>query len=363
MTPPHRPPRETVPSFSADLAPSADGASFAAFQLNSAATCEIALRDGDSAADFWFKTTLFQLPRAMLFKAAALGHRTRRGPEHIAHGNDQIAIYAFIKGQSVTVCPERTISAGPGDVVLYDFGQPHESDQTEYEAIILMVARERIPAEIMVPALHGALLPAGSGAAQLLHGMMCSLFAAAATLTVAEAEAAVDALILAARASLNAAFARAASEPARNVNDLMERALAFIELNLADPLLGPERIQAYLALSRSSLYRLFEPEGGVRAVILRQRLNACLRLLLTGQAANRPWWKLAVDHGFSSETQLARAFSRCFGVTPRAFHDMIARKDHAGLTAQAQRAGFVTLQAWLDHVAGQDEAGASKTAG
>jgi AraC-like DNA-binding protein len=190
--------------------------------------------------------------------------------------------------------------------------------------------------------------------------MMRSLFTAAATLTVSEAEATVDAIILVARASLNAAFARAGSQPDRSSDDLMARALTFIERNLADPLLSAERIQAYLALSRSRLYRLFEPEGGVRAVILRQRLNACLRLLLTGQVTNQPWWKLAVDHGFSSETQLARAFSRRFGVTPRNFHDMISRKDHEGLTAQAQRAGFVTLQAWLDHLAGRGDADADK---
>lgn len=351
MTRPPPPSADRVPQFSADLAASPDGASFAAFRQNSAATCEIGLREGASAADFWFRTTLFQLPRAMLFRAEAAGHTTRRGAEHIAQGNSQFAIYAFIKGRSETVCDGRAVIAGPGDVVIYDFGRPQDGDQTAYDAVILMLPSERMPAEFLTPAAHGTLLPAGSGAARLLYGILITLFETAGALTIAEVEAAIDAVILTARASL-VALANANSAALPSDSDLINRAMAFIARNLSDPVLTAMRLQEHLGLSRSSLYRLFEPEGGVRAVILRQRLNACLRLLLTGDVADQPWWKLAADHGFDGEAQFSRAFARRFGVTPRGFHDMVRRRDHDGLTAQAQRAGFITLQAWLDHVAG-----------
>ena len=356
MTRPPDSPADAVPQFSADLAASADGASFAAFRQNSAATCEIGLREGASAADFWFRTKMFQLPRAMLFKAASVGHTTRRGPEHIAQGNSQIAIYAFIRGRCETVCDGHTISAGPGDVTIHDFGRPQHSDQAAYEAIILMLPRERMPAEMLTAALHGARLPAGSGAARLLHGMIGTLFETAGALTVAEAEAAIDAVILTTRASLSAQFTRSDGESDRGDDRMMSRALAFIDRNLSDPVLATNRLQDHLGLSRSSLYRLFEPEGGVRAVILRQRLNACLRVLLTVDVTDQPWWKLAADHGFHGQAQFSRAFARRFGVTPRGFHDMVRRRDHDGLTAQAQRAGFITLQAWLDHVVESAEA-------
>ena len=35
---------------------------------------------------------------------------------------------------------------------------------------------------------------------------------------------------------------------------------------------------------------------------------------------------------------------------------MVRRKDEAALAAQAERAGFTNLQAWIEHVAGPESA-------
>jgi AraC-like DNA-binding protein len=72
--------------------------------------------------------------------------------------------------------------------------------------------------------------------------------------------------------------------------------------------------------------------------------------MLTTVATKPSLRKIAADYGFRGETHFSRAFRARFGITPRAFHDMVSRKDHTELTAQAQRAGFASLQAWLDFV-------------
>ena len=59
---------------------------------------------------------------------------------------------------------------------------------------------------------------------------------------------------------------------------------------------------------------------------------------------------MAQSCGFRSETYLNRAFRTRFGVTPRAFRNMVRRKDYAALAAQAQRAGFASFRAWIEHV-------------
>jgi AraC-like DNA-binding protein len=75
-----------------------------------------------------------------------------------------------------------------------------------------------------------------------------------------------------------------------------------------------------------------------------------MKALLTGSAAKPALRAIARDHGFDTPAQFARAFRARFGVTPAQFYDMVRRKDEAALAAQAERAGFANLQAWIEHI-------------
>ena len=81
-----------------------------------------------------------------------------------------------------------------------------------------------------------------------------------------------------------------------------------------------------------------------------------MKALLTGGGAKPPLRAVACDHGFQTEVQFSRAFRRRFGITPNQFYDMVRRQDHAGLAAQAERAGFANLQAWIEHITATDRA-------
>jgi hypothetical protein len=39
-----------------------------------------------------------------------------------------------------------------------------------------------------------------------------------------------------------------------------------------------------------------------------------------------------------------------FGITPHQFYEMVRRRDHEGLSAQAQRAGFDHHNAWIEYL-------------
>jgi AraC-like DNA-binding protein len=131
---------------------------------------------------------------------------------------------------------------------------------------------------------------------------------------------------------------------------MLDKALGFIDRNLASHDLSPALVEANLPLSRSSLYRLFEPLGGVRSAILHRRLDRSMKALLTGSAPKPPLRAIARNHGFQTEEQFSRAFRARFGITPYQFCDMVRRRDHAGLAAQAERAGFSNLHAWIEHI-------------
>ncbi len=108
---------------------------------------------------------------------------------------------------------------------------------------------------------------------------------------------------------------------------LLAKALTLIDRELGNPDLSPAQVEAGLPLSRSGLYRLFEPLGGVRAAILQRRLERTMKSLLNGKSAKPALRTITRNYGFQSEEQLYPLFPRRFGLTPHQFHEMVRRKD------------------------------------
>jgi AraC-like DNA-binding protein len=200
-----------------------------------------------------------------------------------------------------------------------------------------------------MPSAHGSVFTAASGAGRLLYRTIDALFATIDALTLAEAHRAVDAVVAMAAGMIEGELAREAALGSCG-DPQIDSALAFIDRHLGNPDLTPALVEANLPLSRSSLYRLFEPLGGVRSAILARRLERSMKTLLTGSAAKPALRAIARDHGFLTEQQFGRAFRARFGVSPYQFYDMVRRRDHAALAAQAQRAGFPHLLAWIKQV-------------
>ena len=95
---------------------------------------------------------------------------------------------------------------------------------------------------------------------------------------------------------------------------LRQRAETLLEQHLHDPAFGVQELAGLLGLSRSALYRLFEPGGGI-AVLIRDRLRR-LRAALADQADHRRVAEKAYACGFADPAQIIRAFRRAFGMTP-----------------------------------------------
>lgn len=98
----------------------------------------------------------------------------------------------------------------------------------------------------------------------------------------------------------------------------IERAIAEIELNLADPELCATRVAARLGLSRRRLDAIFEHTGmSVSAQIWERRLLRAASML--GEA--RDAWLRVIDVayacGFSDAAHFSRAFRKRFGLAPR----------------------------------------------
>jgi AraC-like DNA-binding protein len=270
-----------------------------------------------------------------------------RGPAEIARGGgDQILIWLQVSGESDVNYAGREGKLRPGDVAVLDYAREIFVQAPDFASIYVMIERNMVPQAFLAPSMHGTIFAADSGQARILYRVVETLFQAMDTLTLAEASAVLDSLIAMTAGMLEGDVARRATH-ASSGDPLLDKALAFIDRHLARSDLAPALLEKSLALSRSGLYRLFEPLGGVRNAILERRLERAMRILLTSTAAKPPLRSIARDHGFSSEEQYSRAFRARFGTTPYQFYDIVRRKDTDALAAQAERFGFPGLLKWI----------------
>ena len=97
---------------------------------------------------------------------------------------------------------------------------------------------------------------------------------------------------------------------------LLERARRRIRLRLTEPELTPDAICKDLGVSRSRLYRLFEPIGGISAYVRRQRLLGARHALLDPMDV-RPIARIAEQWAFADASVFSRAFRQEFGISPK----------------------------------------------
>ncbi len=207
------------------------------------------------------------------------------------------------------------LEVAPGTPFILSFGdQSLIERESDDERLQLILARDNFQsiAPLLDAARGIALEPTG---ARMLADYMQVLDQQVPTL---EADCA-DRLGGAVEAMLRACLAP--SVEARNAArdqvrlTLMERVRKAVAAHLRSPTLGPDTLCREAATSRSQLYRLLEPEGGVASYIQRRRLAEGFALL--SDIGNlMPIGRLAELLCFSDASAFSRAFRREFGLSP-----------------------------------------------
>jgi AraC-like DNA-binding protein len=96
---------------------------------------------------------------------------------------------------------------------------------------------------------------------------------------------------------------------------ILERARRLVQKNLHSPSFGVDDLCYELAVSRSRLYRLFEPLGGVMHYVRSRRLLDA-HMALSDSGDSRPIVDIAAERGFIDPAEFSRAFKREFGYRP-----------------------------------------------
>ncbi|MGY4629214.1 AraC-like DNA-binding protein [Bradyrhizobium sp. USDA 4486] len=277
--------------------------------------------------DFHITAVTRMAGNALLVESRVTDVEYDRTPAHIARGGmDHYHVTLCLEGEMWFSSGRREVTLKPGDICLLDMGPPNRtvlrggSGRTHLRAIIL--PRAMLAPRLAHPdAATAVLLPAEHPHARLL----ASHFAALMLPPDPEAgsvEATIEAI-----ADIVASAAGGAADIATGV----ERAerhlyLAMIKRHIAHNLetdaLTVQELCRHFQISRATLYRLFEADGGLAHYIRERRLDLAFRQMISPSAEDKRLIDLAVDLRFSSDSTFIRAFRRKFGVTPGELREM-----------------------------------------
>lgn len=199
-----------------------------------------------------------------------------------------------------------------GELVLLDAAQAQDSVVEPGQSISLTLLRDFLPQH--AEKLHGRTLSSGIG--RLLGDHLRSLSRNLPALREKDVPFVVESTLqfITAAVTPTADAVRLARAPIRDA--LVNRIQRYIDVNLLEADLTPDRICRDIGLSRAKLYELFEGVGGVMRQIQRKRLWRAYRLLANPNRARARISEVAWAHGFSNEKYFYRLFKSEFGHTP-----------------------------------------------
>jgi len=258
---------------------------------------------------------LCRLPYVHLRVASTSAQRSIRLPETIRmDGHDFVGIILLQQGAITGDLDGRKVEVGPGEALIADFGRPSSLLHSDHDLITVGLDRalvqQRLP---WLQGLNGTVVNRQSAEPLFRHIQELldrirsghAQHAEVETRAIAEWVAEIIPPPGAADAPLR-----------RRADDLraFERAAAYIDAHLDSEDLEPSAIWKAANVSRSRLYRLFAPEGGVSKYVIQQRLLRA-RQALANPGDPRTISAIAYDCGFTNVAHFARAFREAFGVT------------------------------------------------
>ena len=233
-----------------------------------------------------------------------------RTPEQIkADGVDNYAVQYTRSGGWTGVFDDRHSVGHPGQAVLLDFTRPMAFRSARSEVGVLLITRDVLD-EVLPPFdLHG--LQLADGAAGLVADHMEALMRRLPLMAAEDADGVCKATLDLLVRCLETL--RPSQLPSHRPSPLLMQAKRYITRNLeAD--LSADAICAALGVSRASLYRTFEPLGGVAAFVQHRRLTR-IHGLLARPDERRSVSELAYAFQFVNTEHFSRRFKSKFGYT------------------------------------------------
>jgi AraC-like DNA-binding protein len=235
----------------------------------------------------------------------------------VVDGLDHYLVQLYATGGLIGEAGDHGRVLNGGDVQILDLTQSNVTQAAPSGTVAIVVPRETLDQALPAPGdLHGLILRGNSGMGGLLGDYMRSLVARADSMTMGEAplvaQATTDMIVACFQSTAET------TERARAAIDqtMRQRIQRHITAHLESSALHTEGLCAEFRISRSQLYRLFEPLGGVAHYIQEQRLTRACAELCNPAHDHRRIYEIAFALGFSSEAHFSRVFRSTFGLSP-----------------------------------------------
>ncbi|MCZ4094242.1 helix-turn-helix transcriptional regulator [Sinorhizobium psoraleae] len=254
----------------------------------------------------------------------------------------------FRSGRAWTEVDRRVMEAGPGEIFFRSLGYPYRGRTTEAATVLLFMPFELLADDASTLEIANNSVLSGS-LADLLVNYINGMEANLGNITVEE----VPRVVRTIRDMVVACVAAVRPNPAvaQPKMGVMERAHRYIHVNLHSADLTPEKICRELGISRTRLYQLFEPSGGVLNYIRRRRLLQAYADL-SDPTNNRPIGEIAEAAGFEVAANFTRAFSHEFGASPREIRRAAAAERPIVPATPSERNMGATIGDWLKAIQG-----------
>jgi AraC-like DNA-binding protein len=238
--------------------------------------------------------------------------RLRRDRKRVEAGPDHYMVQLYQSGSFRGAVGGKPISANRGTVTL--IGRRHLLDGMLDRADVIGIA-------VPCSRLHGLPLEAhgmrfDAVRNRLLAVRLLDIYRQLPTMHTDAAPAVADEFTAFLHRLLDGSRAADVLDGRELDGGLMALARMIVQANLSRPELSPEFLAGQMQISRATLYRLFEPEGGVMHFVQGERLMA-VRDALADPIDTRNLSRLAEVFAFSSLSQLSRSFRNRYGVPPQ----------------------------------------------
>lgn len=208
----------------------------------------------------------------------------------------------------------RRTEIAQGQILFTDMSRPERKSILAGTNVSVFLPREVLDEALPRPLdVHG-FVPTGA-LAMLLRSHLQSLAQALPGLSVEEAACLSQPTVQMIASCVAPNAARLAEARGAVEVTLLRQVCRYIEMHLKDADLSPQDIADALALSRATLYRMFEPLGGVAAYVKERRLTQIHELLCSSDGRVH-LGRISDVYGFKSQAHFSTAFRKHFGFSP-----------------------------------------------
>lgn len=245
------------------------------------------------------------------------GQKTTRSAARIANdGSDYYMLQFYREGHREVTGSGREHVINPGDVLVVDMTQPITTIGREYKSTDIAIPRRLLANHLHAPDSHGARRLEGN---RPLTALLCShliaLNRSAPGLSHEDMLMLQSPTLAMIAAALNGEISpESAAGMTSGIRLAVQR---YIEQNLHDLGLTVQDVAKQFGISRATLYRIMDKNGGFVSYLRLRRLHRCRGEISDPRLSHKTIAQVAERWGFTNSSTFSVSFQRAFGMSPR----------------------------------------------